>query len=136
MCHNLWMTGRPAEARGFGQSALVLAESLEDVPLQVTGNLYLGAACCTAPDFVDTELMVTAAARMPTGDAEIATLIAIVDPEVMVWLDVLPRSPRRAHAAFRRRDCARTAAGVWCPCRSQSHPRLELSQIMFYPPIG
>ena len=37
------MTGHPTEALGFGQSAQALAESLGDVPLQVTGNLYLGA---------------------------------------------------------------------------------------------
>ena len=45
LCHNLWMTGHPTEAIGYGQSAQALAESLGDVPLQVTGNLYLGAAC-------------------------------------------------------------------------------------------
>ena len=39
------MTGHPTEALAFGQSAQAIAESLGDVPLQVTGNLYLGAAC-------------------------------------------------------------------------------------------
>jgi class 3 adenylate cyclase/tetratricopeptide (TPR) repeat protein len=47
MCHNLWMSGHPREALAFGQNAQTIAQSLEDVPLQVTGNLYLGAACLT-----------------------------------------------------------------------------------------
>jgi hypothetical protein len=35
MCVNLWITGHPTEAFGFGQSAQAIAESLRDVPLQV-----------------------------------------------------------------------------------------------------
>ena len=45
LCHNLWVTGHPREALKFGQRAQAIAEPLGDVPLQVTGNLYLGAAC-------------------------------------------------------------------------------------------
>ena len=45
LCHNLWITGHPTDARGFGQRAQAIAASLRDVPLQVTGNLYLGVAC-------------------------------------------------------------------------------------------
>jgi predicted ATPase len=45
MCHNLWMTGHAAEALTFGRNAQAIAESLGDVPLQVTGNLHFGAAC-------------------------------------------------------------------------------------------
>ena len=45
MCHNLWITGHPTEALAFGQNAQAIAESLGDVPLQVTGILYLGVAC-------------------------------------------------------------------------------------------
>jgi tetratricopeptide (TPR) repeat protein len=48
LCHNLRETGYPTEALAFGQSAQTLAESLGDVPLQVTGNLYLGVACTRA----------------------------------------------------------------------------------------
>ncbi len=51
MCHNLWMTGHPTEALAFGQNAQALAESLGDVPLQVTGNLYLGVACLGTGDY-------------------------------------------------------------------------------------
>ena len=51
LCHNLWITGHPTEALGFGQNALALAESLSDAPLRVTGHLYLGAACLGTGDY-------------------------------------------------------------------------------------
>ncbi len=51
MCLNLWITGHPTEALAFGQRAQAIAESLGDVPLQVTGNLYLGAACLYTGDY-------------------------------------------------------------------------------------
>jgi len=50
LCQNLGITGRPTEARAFGQNAQAIAESLRDVPLQVTGNLYLGLACIGTGD--------------------------------------------------------------------------------------
>jgi class 3 adenylate cyclase/tetratricopeptide (TPR) repeat protein len=51
MCHNLWMTGHPTAALEFGQRAQSIAESLGDVPLQVTGNLYLGSAYLWTGDY-------------------------------------------------------------------------------------
>ncbi len=51
LCQHLWMTGHPTEALTFGQNAQALAESLGDVPLQVTGNLYLGVACLGTGDY-------------------------------------------------------------------------------------
>jgi class 3 adenylate cyclase/tetratricopeptide (TPR) repeat protein len=51
MCHNLREIGHPTEALVFGQHARVIAESLGDVPLQVTGTLYLGAACLWTGDY-------------------------------------------------------------------------------------
>ena len=51
LCHNLWITGRPREALAFGESALGIAESLLDVPLQVTGNIYLGVARLWTGDY-------------------------------------------------------------------------------------
>src|SRR5258705_12818088 len=44
------MTGHSAEARAFGQNAQAIAESLRDVPLRVTGNLYFGVACVRTGD--------------------------------------------------------------------------------------
>jgi class 3 adenylate cyclase/tetratricopeptide (TPR) repeat protein len=51
MCHNLFMTGHLTEALAVGQSAQAIAEALEDVPLQVTGNLYFGVACLGTGDY-------------------------------------------------------------------------------------
>jgi tetratricopeptide (TPR) repeat protein len=68
MCHNLWIAGRPAEALEFGQSALVLAEALEDVPLQVMGNLYLGAACLHTGDCRRAEDLLLKVVQLLEGD--------------------------------------------------------------------
>jgi tetratricopeptide (TPR) repeat protein len=51
MCHMLVLAGHPTEAIAFGQNARALSESLGDVPLQVTGNLYLGTAYVGAGDY-------------------------------------------------------------------------------------
>ncbi len=51
MCHNLWMMGRPTEAIAFGEDAQAIGESLEFVPLEVTGKLYLGAAHLWTGDY-------------------------------------------------------------------------------------
>jgi predicted ATPase len=55
LCHNLWITGHPTEALAFGQRAQAIAESLGDVPLQVTGTLYLGVACLGTGDYRQAE---------------------------------------------------------------------------------
>jgi tetratricopeptide (TPR) repeat protein len=68
MCHNLWMTGHPTEAIGFGQSAQALADSLGDVPLQVTGNLYLGAACVPTGDYRRAEELLRKVLQLLEGD--------------------------------------------------------------------
>jgi tetratricopeptide (TPR) repeat protein len=51
MCANLYMSGHPTEALGFGQRGQAIAESLRDVPLQVTGSLPLGAAYLWTGDY-------------------------------------------------------------------------------------
>jgi len=68
MCHNLWITGHPTEALGFGQSAQAIAESLGDVPLQVTGNLYLGAAYLWTGDYPRAEELLLKAVQWLEGD--------------------------------------------------------------------
>jgi tetratricopeptide (TPR) repeat protein len=55
MCQNLWMTGHPTESLAFGQASQAIAESLGDVPLQVTGNLYFGVACLGTGDYRQAE---------------------------------------------------------------------------------
>ena len=68
MCHNLWMTGHPTEALAFGQSAQAIAESLGDVPLQVTGNLYLGVACLWTGDYRRAEDLLLKVLQLLEGD--------------------------------------------------------------------
>jgi class 3 adenylate cyclase/tetratricopeptide (TPR) repeat protein len=51
MCHTLREAGHPTEALAFGRNAQAIAESLRDIPLQVTGNLYLGTACLWTGDY-------------------------------------------------------------------------------------
>ena len=68
LCHNLWMTGHPTEALAFGQSAQAIAESLGDVPLQVTGNLYLGAACLGTGDYRRAEELLLKVLQLLEGD--------------------------------------------------------------------
>jgi len=67
MCHNLWMTGRHAEALAFGQNAQALAASLGDVPLQVTANLHLGAACLGTGDYRQAEEPLLKVAQLLEG---------------------------------------------------------------------
>jgi tetratricopeptide (TPR) repeat protein len=68
MCTNLGITGHPTEAVAFGQSAQALAESLRDVPLQVTGNLYLGTACIRTGDYRQAEDLLLKVVQVLDGD--------------------------------------------------------------------
>ena len=68
LCHNLWITGHPTEALAFGQNALALAEALRDAPLQVTGNLYLGAACLGTGDYRQAEELLRNVLHSLEGD--------------------------------------------------------------------
>jgi len=68
LCHNLWQTGHPTEALGFGQSSQAFAESLGDVPLQVTGTLYLGVACLGTGDYRRAEDLFLRVLQLLEGD--------------------------------------------------------------------
>src|SRR5919197_209228 len=50
MSHNALITGHPAEARRFAETAQTIAERLQDVPLEICANVYLGAALLSAGD--------------------------------------------------------------------------------------
>jgi tetratricopeptide (TPR) repeat protein len=84
MCHALWLTGHPPEALGFGRSAQTLAESLEDVPLQVTGNLYLGVACLGTGDYRQAGDLFPKVLRLLEGDLSRERLGLAGFPAVMV----------------------------------------------------
>ena len=68
MCLNLSMTGHSTEALGFGQTAQAIAESLGDVPLQVTATLYFGVACILTGDYRRAEDLLLKVLRLLEGD--------------------------------------------------------------------
>jgi class 3 adenylate cyclase/tetratricopeptide (TPR) repeat protein len=68
MCHTLREAGHPTEALAFGQNAQAIAESLRDVPLQVTGNLYLGTACLWTGDYRQAEDLLRKVLQLLDGD--------------------------------------------------------------------
>jgi tetratricopeptide (TPR) repeat protein len=49
------MAGLLRDAQGFGERAVVLARSLNDVLLHVTGSLYFGASCFHLGDYARAE---------------------------------------------------------------------------------
>lgn len=51
MSAHLNLTGHPTKARVFGESALAIAEALEDFPLHVGATYYLGLASLGAGDY-------------------------------------------------------------------------------------
>jgi len=68
MCYNLWVTGHPTEALAFGQNAQAIAQSLGDVPLQVTGTLYLGVAYLLTGDYRQAEDLLLEVLPLLEGD--------------------------------------------------------------------
>jgi tetratricopeptide (TPR) repeat protein len=80
LCHNLWITGRPTEALAFGHNAQALAESLGDVPLQVTGNLYLGVALRLSGCVPSSPTATSASPSFPGAQAKVSRLWSISPP--------------------------------------------------------
>jgi tetratricopeptide (TPR) repeat protein len=68
MCHMLGRAGQPMQAIAVGEDARARAESLEDVPLQVTGQLYLGTACYISGDCRRTEAVMLRVLRLLEPD--------------------------------------------------------------------
>ena len=68
MCHILGLVGDLTEVIAIGQNAQTLAESLGDVPLQVTGNLYLGAAYLWTGDYRRAEDLFLNVLRLLEGE--------------------------------------------------------------------
>ena len=68
LCHNLWMMGHPMKALAFGESAVAIAESLDDLRLRVTGHLYLGGAYVRTGDYRRAEELLRKVLRLLEGD--------------------------------------------------------------------
>lgn len=67
MCQTLGLSGNSVEARGFGENAQALADSLGDLPLQVTGTLFLGMACFSTLDYRRAEVLFRKVLRLVDG---------------------------------------------------------------------
>jgi hypothetical protein len=77
------VTGHPTEALAFGQRAQALAESLGDVPLQVTGNLYFGVACLGTGDYRRAEALLLQVLQWLEGDRRRELFGLVAFPAVM-----------------------------------------------------
>jgi class 3 adenylate cyclase/tetratricopeptide (TPR) repeat protein len=91
MCQNLRETGHATEALAFDESALALAESLGDAPLQVKGNLYLGVACHSTGDYRRAEDLLLQVLRLLEGDLSrerlgLAGFPAVIARGYLTWV--------------------------------------------------
>ncbi|SHH44684.1 Predicted ATPase [Bradyrhizobium erythrophlei] len=68
MCRALWVAGHLSEAIAIGQNAQAIAESLGDVPLQVTANHYLGTACLWTGDYRRAEELLLKVLQLLEGE--------------------------------------------------------------------
>jgi class 3 adenylate cyclase/DNA-binding SARP family transcriptional activator len=68
MCQAFVITGRSSEAIAAGQNARALAEQLGEIPLQVTGNLYLATAYLTQGDFRQAENIILKSLPLLEGE--------------------------------------------------------------------
>jgi tetratricopeptide (TPR) repeat protein len=91
MCMNLWTTGQPTEALSFGRRARGIAESLGDVPLQVTANHHLGVAFLGTGDYPHAEDLVRRTLSLLEGDQNqprlgTAGILAVMARVHLTWI--------------------------------------------------
>jgi tetratricopeptide (TPR) repeat protein len=68
MAHYLWWTGRSTEARVCAQQARTIADTVDEVPLRIAANLYLGFTMHTAGDYRGAERVLRELADSLQGD--------------------------------------------------------------------
>jgi tetratricopeptide (TPR) repeat protein len=68
MCDHLWFTGDFTESRTFGQSAQAIAETIQDFPLQVAADFYLGVTCFALGDYRRAEDLCRKVVQSLAGD--------------------------------------------------------------------
>jgi tetratricopeptide (TPR) repeat protein len=68
MSANLWITGRPAQARSAAQETLAIGEALGDLPLQIAATFYLGTTGVTSGDFGRSEEALLKIVHLLEGD--------------------------------------------------------------------
>jgi tetratricopeptide (TPR) repeat protein len=118
MCHNLWVTGHPVEALRFGHSARAIAERLDDFPLAVGSNLYLGVACLGAGDHRQADELLNKVLQLLEGDVNrerlgLAGFPAVMARNYLAW--VLADCGRFDEGILRGREGIRLAEAVGQP---------------------
>jgi class 3 adenylate cyclase/tetratricopeptide (TPR) repeat protein len=68
MSEHARLTGHAADARAFAQSAQTIAERLEDFPLRIAGNYYLGTAYYTSGNYRQADEFFPKILRLLEGD--------------------------------------------------------------------
>ena len=70
LCHTVGLAGHPREAIVFGEKSRAIAESLGDIPLQVTANTYLGGAYLRTGDYRRAEVLLGQVLHVLEGSDE------------------------------------------------------------------
>ncbi|MBV9632719.1 MAG: AAA family ATPase [Xanthobacteraceae bacterium] len=91
LCRNAFMAGRLREAREFGERALVLAKSINNVPLDVMASLYFGAVCFHLGDYARAEDLLLKVLQSLDGDRRrerfgLAGFPAVIALGFLAWL--------------------------------------------------
>ena len=91
LCRNAFMAGLLREAREFGERALVLAKSIDDVSLDVMASLYFGAACFHLGDYARAEDLLLKVLQSLDGDRRrerfgLAGFPAVIALGFLAWL--------------------------------------------------
>ena len=112
LCQDYWTSGYPTKAREFGQSAQAIAESLDDVPLQVTGNLYLSAALIHTGDYRRAGGLAARASCGCSATASRERFGLVGFPAVsarfyLTWIALSRGSSRKGSAAWRKASASR-----------------------------
>ena len=68
MCDHFWFTGDFTESRTFGESAQAIAETIQDFPLQVAADFYLGVTCFSLGDYHRAEDLCRRVVQSLAGD--------------------------------------------------------------------
>jgi class 3 adenylate cyclase/tetratricopeptide (TPR) repeat protein len=90
MSHYFWMVGTSTEVRTFAETALAIAEPLQDFQLQVAANFYLGGACLTTGDYRRAEDLFRKIGQSLEGDFRrdrfgLAGFPAVLSRSMLTW---------------------------------------------------
>jgi DNA-binding SARP family transcriptional activator/class 3 adenylate cyclase len=115
LCHNRRMAGELDEAIRFGRAAKAIAESLRDIPLQVTASLDLGSACVFAADYREAEQLLRMVLGWLDGDRWRERFGQTIFPAVaafgyLSW--IIADQGRFEEAIAQGEECARIAAAL------------------------